>query len=91
MLNNIADKSSRMNEVLLTFKLLEEFFEFINGKSGVPDYTTHCVGIDGIITRDRKESCVVRHYYMLFPVPNYAEARFFQSFNSAKVIDSWDL
>ncbi len=76
---------------MLTFKLLEEFFEFINGKSGVPDYTTHCVGINGIIARDRKESCVVRHYHMLFSRPKYAKACFFQSFNSAKMIDSRDL
>ncbi len=76
---------------MLTWKLLEEFFEFINGKSGVSDYTAHCVGINGIITRDPKESCAIRHYHMLFPGPKYAKACFFQSFNSAKVIDSRDL
>ncbi len=42
---------------------LQQFFEFINGKSGVPDYTTHCVGIDRIITGDLEV-----HGTLLFPV-----------------------
>jgi len=67
LIRSISDKTRRHFKLYwrrTTFKLLEEFFEFINGKSGVSDYTTHCVGINGVITRNRKESCAVRHYHI---------------------------
>ena len=70
---------------------LQQFFEFINGKSGVPDYTTHCVGIDRIITGDSEESCAVRHDDMFSPISKYTEPCFFQCSDGSKMINSGDL